>query len=103
MTEYKDVSGRLWSPVVGPRLESYISAYPPSARREKKSEILASLSRLPAPSQVFYPQMRQLVVGSVQSGKTGTFIGTAIAAGENGFACTVVLAGRLTQLSISTS
>ena len=98
MTEYKDVSGRLWSPVVGPRLESYISAYPPSARREKKSEILASLSRLPAPSQVFYPQMRQLVVGSVQSGKTGTFIGTAIAAGENGFACTVVLAGRLTSL-----
>lgn len=98
MTEYQDVPGRLWSPVVGPRLESYISAYPPSARRQKKNEILASLSRLPDPAQVFHPQMRQLVVGSVQSGKTGTFIGTAIAAGENGFACTAVLAGRLTSL-----
>lgn len=98
MSEHQHAPGGLWAPYVGPRFEDYVATYPPSAQQQKKNEILASLSRLPDPSQAFHPQVKQLVVGNVQSGKTGTFIGTVIAAGENGFAFTVVLAGRLTSL-----
>lgn len=98
MAEVLETPGRLWSPVIGPRFSDYIATFPSSAQQQKRDEILASLSRLPDPAQAFQQQKKQLVVGSVQSGKTGTFIGTAIAAGENGFACTVVLAGRLTSL-----
>jgi len=92
-----------WINALGPQFSKYVQKQPgvsdPATYAAFSERVVGLFRRISRPSATLIAsQSKQLVVGSVQSGKTGTFIGATVLAAENGFEVSVVLAGRLTLL-----
>lgn len=96
-----------WVDTGGKAFRDYVANQPgvqsPSSLEGFVGRVAGLFRRMPSPdSTLIYRQSRQLVVGSVQSGKTGTFIGAIVLAADNGFEVSIVLSGRLTALMYQT-
>ena len=96
-----------WVATGGPAFRAFVNSQPGSTAASSRAVFTERVSglfrRIPQPSPTLVgTQSRQLVVGSVQSGKTGTFIGATVLAAENKFEISIILAGRLTTLMYQT-
>lgn len=96
-----------WVKTGGRAFQKFVDSQPGSDASSTRAAFIERVAglfrRVPPPSPTLVgTQSRQLVVGSVQSGKTGTFIGATVLAAENRFEISIILAGRLTSLMYQT-